>query len=882
MELFLRDEDGGGSGILIKKPISYKPIQIPTKFEVEAVGINLKIQNDSVAVFAWYNKPSNNSINLEFLDWIGNNQKNYLIAGDLNAKCDIWCKNPNNAGDMLLKWIDENEAMILNDTGLPTSFWQSTGSPVNNILDLYVGSNIFIEKLHSYKTLTRSEVDIYQNKNYHVPVEAIFAITKVIKNINPSKNDVLDINKADWCEYQQILEALYPTIDHKDNIELVIEKITKAYEVATKSAIPLVKKTDRITNLPKEIMEDIRLKNYWKNRYKRTKRKNSKANYDSMKEVVRLSLDRHDSNKMKKYVESLGHAPLSSKPLWRRVNRLRNVKRSKEIPTLTKDGVDYETDTEKAKIFADRMYNTFNESTESGNKFDNRFRNKINDYITNEKFLASYPDRHVVKFKMKHLKYVIKKMNNKTSIDAFGISNLLLKKTPPAFRGLLLTMFNRCLEENFIPTVWKESIIKMIEKKADDRTDPKNYRPISITSCLMRLLERLILLRLEQHLKENKILIDSQSGFRRRRSTRDNLVFLVQKSQETKNRGRSLLAIFFDIEAAFDKVWHNGLIYKLIQIKTPYYLLKIIINFLSERSFKVKVGDQESERKTITCGVPQGACLSPTLFAIYINDSPCRSSKNSEQTMLFADDTVYILMYKNKTSRVQKKVYQFLKELELWAFRWRVTLAPHKCNYMVISKNSKLDSFELKLNGTIIPLENNIRFLGLRIDPRMTFEHQVNHIKATCRERFNILKIISHKSWHLTKKTLVEIYHSLIRSIMEYTSFIYDLLPPSLKNLINTIQNDALRIIYQKDRTFSNEKLYELSKEKTLEIRLDELKQNYLYKAMMQRNPLIKKSYSEYKSFKGGRTLSIATIFCNAKCVNDSVLDSTFSEDDNR
>jgi retron-type reverse transcriptase len=168
----------------------------------------------------------------------------------------------------------------------------------------------------------------------------------------------------------------------------------------------------------------------------------------------------------------------------------------------------------------------------------------------------------------------------------------------------------------------------MISKKSNDRSNPKNWRPISITSCLMRLFEKVMLKRLNSFLNKNNILIRNQSGFRAKRSTHDNLFFVAQKAYECYNRGWSMLSIFFDIEAAFDKVWHDGLIYKLSKIKIPFYILKFLINFLRNRKFRVKVGDSLSFEGDIECGVPQGGVVSPTLFSIDINDAPQRNKTN--------------------------------------------------------------------------------------------------------------------------------------------------------------------------------------------------------------------------------------------------------------
>jgi hypothetical protein len=146
----------------------------------------------------------------------------------------------------------------------------------------------------------------------------------------------------------------------------------------------------------------------------------------------------------------------------------------------------------------------------------------------------------------------------------------------------------------------------MLLKPGQDSSNLAGYRPISMTPCLARLFERLIKSRLQEHLKRNNIIIKNQSGFRQRRQTKDNLLYVVQSAQEGFNKGEKTLAIFFDVAAAFDKVWHEGLIYKLFLLKIPYYLLCIIKDFLNNRTFVVKIEESKSEVRKIGCGVPQG------------------------------------------------------------------------------------------------------------------------------------------------------------------------------------------------------------------------------------------------------------------------------------
>ena len=101
-----------------------------------------------------------------------------------------------------------------------------------------------------------------------------------------------------------------------------------------------------------------------------------------------------------------------------------------------------------------------------------------------------------------------------------------------------------------------------------------------MTPCLARLFERMVLSRLQKHLNDNSIIILNQSGFRKARQTKDNILHLVQTAQQGFNEDENTLGVFFDIAAAFEKVWHTGLVFKLFVLKVPFYLIKIIAEFL--------------------------------------------------------------------------------------------------------------------------------------------------------------------------------------------------------------------------------------------------------------------------------------------------------------
>ncbi len=170
---------------------------------------------------------------------------------------------------------------------------------------------------------------------------------------------------------------------------------------------------------------------------------------------------------------------------------------------------------------------------------------------------------------------------------------------------------------------------------------------------------------------------------------------------------------------------------------------------------------------------------------------------------------------------------------------------------MQLSTNSNAnlsDELNLNLNGSKLKYVNNPTFLGIRFDNHLTFKNQVEYLKETCIQRLNILKILAHKSWMLTVKTLLQIYNVLIRSIIYFSSIIAPKISTTNLNVLQIIQNKALRIIYKKSlfsRT-TNEWLHEQASLCTIKDRLKLLRKRYIRKAIANNNPIIIPVINEY------------------------------------
>ncbi|GBM58561.1 putative RNA-directed DNA polymerase from transposon BS [Araneus ventricosus] len=236
----------------------------------------------------------------------------------------------------------------------------------------------------------------------------------------------------------------------------------------------------------------------------------------------------------------------------------------------------------------------------------------------------------------------------------------------------LTEIINNIFNFNYFPNAWKTVVVVPILKPGKDPTIPENCRPISLLSTLSKITEKFILDKLNEHLIRNKILCPEPFGFRKSLTTNHQLLRVVEYFTKGFNRDKCTAAVFPDIQKAFDRVWKQGLIHKLIMYKTPPHLVQLLNSYLDDRKFVVRIGNSSSESKTMKAGIPQGGGLSPVLYSIYVNDFP-----TTHKTLLgmYADDTAILARNKNP-KYTAAAINQHLEKLDDWAIPVSISLHP--------------------------------------------------------------------------------------------------------------------------------------------------------------------------------------------------------------
>lgn len=290
-----------------------------------------------------------------------------------------------------------------------------------------------------------------------------------------------------------------------------------------------------------------------------------------------------------------------------------------------------------------------------------------------------------------------------------------------------------------------------------------SYRPISLTSVLCKVFERIIKNRLNWYLESNNLITIKQCGFRPGRSTVDQLLYLQNSIINAFATKRHLLAIFFDCSKAFDTAWRFKILQTMHDFNFRGHLPKFIRGFLTNWTFSVRLGNKLSDTHELQNGVPQGSVLSPTLFNLAINDI-VNEVQPPVKCALFADDFTIFLSCSDLI-KGQQTLQNTVDRLQNWSalngikFSSTKTTAVHFCKIRNCPNN-----LNITLKDSCIPTADSVRYLGLYFDNKLTWSTHVDALKKSCSQRLNLMKKLSHTFYGANRSSLLKIYRSLTRS----------------------------------------------------------------------------------------------------------------------
>ena len=359
---------------------------------------------------------------------------------------------------------------------------------------------------------------------------------------------------------------------------------------------------------------------------------------------------------------------------------------------------------------------------------------------------------------------------NRSSPGKDNISFDMIKYLNIKAKKYLLSFYNHLWKSGLFPKAWQHAIVVPIVKPGKDPCHPANYRPISLTSCLCKLFEKMVNTRLMWYLEKNNILSPTQSGARKNRSTLDSLTSLENQIKNGFLHKKMTVAVFFDIQKAYDTTWRHAILKSLYDNKLRGALPTFIKNFLSNRTFQTRIDAVYSDMFAINEGIPQGSVLSGTLFTLAINDITKNLPKGVNNS-LYVDD--FAIFYTSSSLRhIQRILNQAISKIETWTQSVGYKLSAEKTNAIIFYRDkrwTKNENINLFLQDSSIKFLPSVKFLGLHFDQHLNWKTHTNHIKASALRATNLLKKLAHTTWGADRETILKLYKTTVIPILDYS-----------------------------------------------------------------------------------------------------------------
>ena len=347
------------------------------------------------------------------------------------------------------------------------------------------------------------------------------------------------------------------------------------------------------------------------------------------------------------------------------------------------------------------------------------------------------------------------KENKSPGVD--GLSPKILKETVEQISKPLAHVFNMSLQEGIVPLEWKEANIIPLFKKGS-RNKSVNYRPVSLTSVICKLLETIIRDHMIDFLVKHKLINPSQHGFLKARSCLTNLLCFLEEITKWVDEGSPVDVIYLDFQKAFDKVPHQRLILKLKSHGMGNSIINWIEQWLTDRRQRVVVDGEVSSWKSVLSGVPQGSVLGPILFLVYINDL---EEGVIGKILKFADDTK--LFSKTKEIGDKQNLQDDIDKLVKWSEKWQMLFNFGKCKCLHIGPGNTSMTYEM--GGTILSTTVKEKDLGVTMNANMKVSEQC---RIAASKGNQVLGMIRRNISYKDKSLIVPLYKAIVRPHLEY------------------------------------------------------------------------------------------------------------------
>jgi hypothetical protein len=693
------------------------------------------------------------NLEIAITNCIANNVAEFIIMGDFNYPDLKWNKDldkhiSKNSKE-LLKFLEHHDLTQFN--------FHPSRKDEKNILDLFI-TNIPQERrdVHKGKFLYSSDHHLF---------DTTFALE--IKRIIPRSREVLNYKRADFNAIKEEIrtnpEIMAPGVD----VESTWSQIKTCITSATSKNVPTIKIKNKYSPawIDNEVIHYSHKKKCAFQKWKRTKKKEDEVKYKKLRNGIKNLINRKYTDYINNTAISLTENP---KRFW---TLLKDRTKSKSGPTMLTSNGQEETNPQRMC----QVFNTY---------FSSVFNNQ--DYLEPPVTVTNNPELADITFTKTEVEKELKNLNANKAQGPDGLSTRVLKECATILSEQVNVLFNQSMSTSTLPVEWKTANVVPIHKKGS-KTEPSNYRPVSLLPIISKVMERCVLNKIIDIISPR--ITNLQHGFMKGKSTTTQIISVINNIQNIFDNKKPTDVIYFDLSKAFDSVPHKLLILKLKTFGINGSLLGWIEDYLKDRKQRVTMDGEHSNWLPVTSGVPQGSILGPVLFILYINDLPEILSPDT-LCAIFADDTKVYRQIKD--NRDQQELQEDINKIAVWGSTWGLTFNAKKTVHITIASRQTLIT-NYKMEGNNIEKCTSTNDLGIEVSDNLKWTGHIDKIVKKASQRLGlIIRTLGYDAPLQAKKTA---YVSLVRSILETGSQIWS--PTDKENILSLekIQRKATNYI---------------------------------------------------------------------------------------
>lgn len=744
---------GGGVAIFVRDCFKSKIIKRSRNHTMEFLAVEVSCAAEKLILIAAYRPPGvfDPASEIEignFLNDLSKRYPNLVIGGDFNV--DLL--HQNSSADSFLHFFQTCHLTNINNN-IPTYYSCDNPSLLDYFFSSDVGNVLFHNQLTSPSTFDHDFIFL----SYNI---SLTSLSNVIRFRSYDKVDLLNLlGEATTLPWGSIR-----------NHSCVGEQLQLFYDMTTylhdKYAPLRVKRVmpQRIPWYSPEIDQLIEEREHLYRKYKRRKSAINFARYKTARNKANVEISRA----RKKYFNRILDPSLPPRNLWSNLKRYGIC--GKDSPTCDLNANDLNTYF-AASINRHSDQTALNMDLDQDDCGNFSFRSVSHDEVLNA-FMSIRSDA--------------------TGSDE--ISPRFFKMLLPVILDSLVYIFNSCLTYSIFPHMWKNALVIPLAKCSAPGS-LCDYRPISLLCFLSKVLERLMSTQIRHYVEGCNYISKWQSGFRSGHSCETALLKVSTDIRDSLDNDLLTILVLLDFSKAFDSVDHNLLLSKLHNMyKFSNSAVRIISNFLSNRSQQVKVGNERSEWIDVGCGVPQGSILGPMLFCLFINDLP--NVIKDVNIHMYADDVqIYLSRPIGLIEDCAHRINSDLINISSWASRNHLLLNPNKSASMVMYRRDLVESDlpRIMLNGVHLPYLDRLKNLGVHFNTRMECCDQVNSI---LRKVYGGLRLLWLSHRLLASNLKLKLVKALLIPHFTFCSTVYSQLDSECNRKLNTAFNDCVRYIY--------------------------------------------------------------------------------------